>query len=232
MQSTAMSTAPTKTRGKAVYVFEAPVRVWHWVHALSIVVLAATGYLIANPLPSIGGEASQHFMMGNLRMIHFIAGYVFAIGFAVRLYWGIVGNQYSRELLYLPVWRKAWWKNLWQELLFYLFLRKEAPPSVGHNALAQSAMWFFNTLLGLFLIFTGFALYGEGLGMDSWADNWFGWVIPLLGGSQSVRMLHLFGMWLILMFAIIHIYMAVRADIMDRRSSVSAIISGWRLFRD
>ena len=33
------------------YVFEAPVRIWHWLHALSIVVLAVTGYLIANPLP-------------------------------------------------------------------------------------------------------------------------------------------------------------------------------------
>jgi Ni/Fe-hydrogenase 1 B-type cytochrome subunit len=227
-----MSNARTGTPRKALYVFEAPVRIWHWLHALSIVVLAATGYLIANPLPSIGGEASQHFLMGNLRMIHFIAGYVFGIGFLVRIYWGIVGNKYSRELFYLPVWRKAWWKDLWGELLFYTFIRKEAPPSVAHNALAQTAMWLFNTVLGLFLIFTGFALYSEGLGLGSWADTWFGWVIPLMGGSQSVRMWHLFGMWLILVFAIIHIYMAVRADIMGRQSSVSAIISGWRTYRD
>jgi len=229
MQSTPMSTAAPR---KAIYVFEAPVRIWHWLHALSIVVLAVTGYLIANPLPSIGGEPSQHFLMGNLRMIHFIAGYVFGIGFAVRLYWGIVGNKYSRELLYLPVWRKAWWKDLWQELLYYLFLRREAPPSVAHNALAQSAMWVFNTLLGLFLICTGFALYGEGLGLGSWADNWFGWVVPLLGGSQSVRMWHLFSMWLIIAFAIVHIYMAIRADVMGRQSSVSTIINGWRTYRD
>lgn len=231
-----MQSAPTaeqaSTTRKAVYVFEAPVRIWHWVHALSIVVLCATGYLIANPLPSIGGEASEHFMMGNLRLIHFIAGYVFSIGFAVRIYWGFVGNEYSRELLYLPLLNKAWWKDLWEEIRFYLFLRREAPPSIAHNALAQAAMWFFNTLLGLFLIFTGFALYSEGLGLGSWADTWFGWVIPLLGGSQSVRMWHLFSMWLIIVFSVIHIYMAVRADIMSRQSSVSTIISGWRTFRD
>lgn len=231
MQSTPMNTAQATPR-KAIYVFEAPVRIWHWTHALSIVVLCATGYLIANPLPSIGGEASEHFLMGNLRMIHFIAGYVFGIGFAVRLYWGIVGNKYSRELLYLPVWRKAWWKDLWGELLYYSFIRREAPESVAHNALAQSAMWFFNTLLGLFLIFTGFAMYSEGLGLGSWADTWFGWVIPLMGGSLSVRMWHLFSMWLIIVFAIIHTYMAIRADIMGRQSSVSTIISGWRTYRD
>lgn len=232
MPNSSASSPVLRAPRKAVYVFEAPVRIWHWIHAASIVVLAATGYLIANPLPSIGGEASEHFLMGNLRLIHFVAGYVFAIGFAVRIYWGIVGNKYARELLYLPVWRKAWWRDLWGEILYYSFLRREAPPSLAHNALAQSAMWFFNTLLGLFLIVTGFALYSEGLGLGSWADTLFGWVIPLMGGSQSVRMWHLLGMWLILVFAVIHIYMAIRADIMGRQSSVSTIISGWRTFRD
>ena len=153
--------------------------------------LAATGYLIANPLPSIGGEASEHFLMGNLRFAHFVAGYVFAIGFAVRIYWGFVGNKYARELLYLPVWRGEWWRQFWAEVRFYLFLSKEAPQVPAHNPLAQTAMWFFNTLLGLFLIVTGFALYGEGLGLGSWADIGFGWVIPLMGDSQTVRMWHL-----------------------------------------
>lgn len=231
MQGSSVS-SPAPNRRRAVYVFEAPVRIWHWVHALSIVVLAGTGYLIANPLPSIGGEASEHFLMGNLRLIHFIAGYVFAIGFAVRIYWAFVGNKYSRELFYLPVWRREWWREFWAEMKFYLFISRKNPPVVSHNPLAQTTMWFFNTLLGLFLIFTGFALYGEGLGLGSWADTWFGWVIPLMDGSQNVRMWHLFGMWLILVFAIIHTYMAIRADIMSAQSSVSTIISGWRTYRD
>lgn len=228
MQGTA--TRPANQR--ALYVFEAPVRIWHWLHALSIVVLAGTGYLIANPLPSIGGEATEHFLMGNLRLIHFIAGYVFAIGFAVRIYWAFVGNKYARELFYLPIWRGAWWRDLWLEVKYYLFLSRQAPRIPAHNPLAQTVMWLFNTVLGLFLIFTGFALYGEGLGLGSWADTWFGWVIPLMDGSQNVRMWHLFGMWLILAFAIIHTYMAIRADIMGPQSSVSAMISGWRLYKD
>ena len=228
----AQASAETAGRRKAVYVFEAPVRIWHWLHALSIVVLCITGYLIANPLPSIGGEANDHFIMGNLRMIHFIAGYVFAIGFAVRLYWAFVGNEYSRELFYLPVWRGSWWRDLWEEIKYYSFMRRDPPESLAHNALAQAAMWFFNVVLGLFLIFTGFALYSEGLGLGSWADTWFGWVIPLMGDSQTVRMWHIFAMWLLIAFVIIHVYMAIRADIMGRQSSVSAIISGWRTFRD
>jgi Ni/Fe-hydrogenase 1 B-type cytochrome subunit len=127
MQSSAMSDAKAATGTRAVYVFEAPVRVWHWVHALSIVVLASTGYLIANPLPSIGGEASEHFLMGNLRMIHFIAAYVFAVGFAVRVYWAFVGNEYSRELFLPRVWQGDWWRELFKEIRFYLFLSREVP---------------------------------------------------------------------------------------------------------
>ena len=170
--------------------------------------------------------------MGNLRLIHFIAAYVFAVGFAVRIYWGCVGNEYSRELFYLPVWRAEWRRELWAELRFYAFLRREPPLTVAHNSLAQTAMWLFNTVLGLFMIATGFALYSQGLGLGSWADTLFGWVIPLMGGSQSVRMWHLFGMWLMVAFVVIHIYMATRADVMRPQSSVSVIISGWRTYRD
>ena len=49
-------------------------RIWHWVMALCMVVLAITGYLIGSPPPSLGGEASEHFMFGYIRFAHFAAG--------------------------------------------------------------------------------------------------------------------------------------------------------------
>ena len=232
MQGSAMSSTADSVSRKPVYVFELPVRVWHWVHALSIAVLAVTGYLIANPLAAPEGEASENFLMGNIRLIHFVAAYVFAIGFAVRIYWALVGNSYSREMFYLPVWRGAWWREMVQELKFYLFLARKPPVTTGHNALAQTAMWILNTLLGLFMIGTGFALYGENLGLGSWADNWFGWMVPALGGSQNIRMWHDFGMWLFIVFVIIHVYMAFRAEFMGRQSSLRTIVNGWRTYRD
>jgi len=217
---------------KAVYVFEAPLRLWHWAHALSFLALAVTGYLIANPLPSVGGEASDHFLMGNIRLIHFISAYVFAIGFLVRIYWALVGNRYAREVFYLPIWRPRWWKELFYELGFYLFLTRKQHKTLGHNPLAQTAMFFLNTLATLFMIFTGFALYSEGLGDGSWADRLFGWVVPLIGDPEAVHNWHNLGMWVMITFVIVHIYMAIRADIIGRESSVSTIIGGWRMFKD
>ncbi len=39
-------------RRTSVYVYEAPVRLWHWTNALCILVLIVTGYLIGSPLPA------------------------------------------------------------------------------------------------------------------------------------------------------------------------------------
>ena len=86
-----------------IYVFNLPVRIWHWLHALSITTLIVTGYLIAVPLPSLSGEASDHFLMGNLRFVHFSAAFVFAIGLLVRAYVALVGDKYARGLFIVPV---------------------------------------------------------------------------------------------------------------------------------
>lgn len=215
-----------------VYVFELPVRVWHWLHALAITVLATTGYLIANPLPTMVGEASDSFLMGNIRLIHFSAAMVFAVGLFVRFYWAIVGNQYARGLVVVPVWQREYWSRLWHEVKMYLFLTRKVAKFRGHNALAQLAMWFFNVVLALFMVCTGFALYSQGTGAGSWADTMFGWVFVIETSSQTVRMWHLLGMWLMVVFVIIHVYMAIRAEFMARQNSISVMIDGVRRFKD
>ncbi|MGE4173363.1 MAG: cytochrome b/b6 domain-containing protein, partial [Methylocystis sp.] len=93
-----------------VYVYEAPVRLWHWINALVILALIATGYLIGSPLPTVAGEASQHFVMGYIRFAHFTAGQILAIGFLLRGYWAFVGNDHSRQIYYVPIWRASFWK--------------------------------------------------------------------------------------------------------------------------
>ncbi|PWB81284.1 MAG: Ni/Fe-hydrogenase, b-type cytochrome subunit, partial [Methylocystaceae bacterium] len=43
---------------------------------------------------------------------------------------------------------------------------------------------------------------------------------------------HHLGMWGVVLFVIVHIYAAVREDIVSRQSLVSSMISGERVFRD
>jgi Ni/Fe-hydrogenase 1 B-type cytochrome subunit len=223
---------PRTAAGNTVFVYEAPVRLWHWINALCIIVLATTGYFIASPLPSVAGEASANFLMGYIRFAHFSAAYVFAIGFVVRVYWAFVGNHHARQLFYLPLGDGGWWRGLAREVLWYLFLARRPDKHIGHNPLAHLFMFLFVTVAAVLMICTGFAMYGEGAQAGSWADRAFGWVIPMLGGSQSVHSWHHLGMWGIVTFALIHVYAAVREDLMSRQTMISAMISGQRTFRD
>ena len=221
-----------ENKQSAVYVYEAPVRLWHWVNALSITILAITGYLIANPLPSMPGHASDYYVMGYIRFFHFVAAYIFTIGFLGRLYWAYAGNKHARELFRLPCLNCKFWKELWHEIRWYAFLAKEPKKYVGHNPLAHIFMVVIVTIGGIAMVLTGFALYAEQTGLGSWQDSLFGWLIPMVGQSQDVRAWHHWGMWIIVIFAMLHIYVAIREDIVSRQSMISTMISGWRLFRD
>jgi Ni/Fe-hydrogenase 1 B-type cytochrome subunit len=180
--------ATVTTDHRALYVWEAPVRLWHWVMVIAMVVLAVTGYFIGSPLPSVPGEASENYLLGYIRFVHFSAAYVFTVFLLVRIYWAFVGNGFAREIFLVPLsmLRPSWWRGLLDQGLYYAFLRREARSYPGHNPLAQVAMFFMYVLGSLFMIVTGFALYGEGTGMGSWQYSLFSsWVIPLFGQSQG-----------------------------------------------
>ncbi|MDD0839096.1 Ni/Fe-hydrogenase, b-type cytochrome subunit [Curvibacter sp. HBC61] len=217
---------------KSVYVYEVPVRLWHWINALAITILCITGYFIGSPLPTMPGEASANYLMGYIRFAHFAAGYIMAVGLVGRTYWALVGNHHAKELFWVPVFQKAYWAGAFSMLRWYLFMIPKPNQYVGHNPLARFAMFFVYLLLSVFMIVTGFALYGEGAQMGSWQDRMFGWVIPLLGQSQDVHTWHHLGMWGIVVFVMLHIYAAIREDIMGRQSIVSTMISGHRTFKE
>lgn len=226
-------TAHTPHREEAVYVYEAPVRLWHWVNAFAILTLAVTGYLIGSPLPSVPGEASNSFLFGWIRYLHFAAGYILVIGFLFRAYWAIVGNTHAKQIFLPPVWKRSFWDELLHEVKWYAMIVKEPLKYSGHNPLATLVMHVMFVWGIIFMIVTGLALYGEGAGMGSWQYTLFtSWVVPLFGQSQDVHTWHHLGMWVIICFAIIHIYAAVREDIMSRQSIISSMFSGWRTFRD
>ncbi|NML76663.1 Ni/Fe-hydrogenase, b-type cytochrome subunit [Rhizobium sp. S-51] len=217
---------------ETVYVYEAPVRIWHWVNAFAIFMLALTGYFIGTPLPSMPGEASAHFLMGYIRFAHFAAGQILTVFLLLRIYWAFVGNPHARQIFYVPFWSGQYWKEWLHEVKWYSFLTSQPKKYIGHNPLAQFSMFLAFTVPLVFMVVTGFALYSEGAGRDSWQYALFGWVFSIWPNSQDVHTYHHFGMWVILLFVMIHIYVAVREDIMSRQSIISSMISGERLFKD
>jgi Ni/Fe-hydrogenase 1 B-type cytochrome subunit len=89
---------------RRLYVWELPVRVYHWINALALVTLCLTGYLIGAPVRAFyAAEAYQQYWFGCVRFIHFVAAFVYVFNFAARLYWGFVGNQYARWRAFFPL---------------------------------------------------------------------------------------------------------------------------------
>jgi Ni/Fe-hydrogenase 1 B-type cytochrome subunit len=215
-----------------IYVYEAPVRLWHWVNALAIVVLAVSGYFIGRPLPTLPGEASDNFLLGYIRFAHFAAGYIFAVFFVLRVYWAIVGNKYAREIFIVPfsLLTAKFWKGLINDVLFYLYIKKEPGSYEGHNPLAAVAMFFMYLLGTVWMILSGFALYGEGAGMASWQFRFFtSWLQPLVGDSQQLHTFHRLGMWYLIIFSLAHMYMVVRQDVFTKETIISTMVNGWRV---
>jgi Ni/Fe-hydrogenase 1 B-type cytochrome subunit len=173
-----------------------------------------------------GGEASAHFLMGRVRFVHFVAAALLVMTAIVRTYWLFMGNRYERLPALFPV-RPRDWKNLVQMVKFYLMIRPEkAPLYLGHNPLQQLSYTFMYALAALMVV-TGFTLYGQATpgGVIYSATNWIG---PLFGGMPVVRFVHHTGTWLFLTFIPIHVYLAIRADHLERTGVISSIISGGR----
>ncbi|MCZ4093257.1 Ni/Fe-hydrogenase, b-type cytochrome subunit [Sinorhizobium psoraleae] len=217
---------------QSVYVYDAPVRIWHWVNAFSILTLAVTGYFIGSPLPSVPGEANANFLMGYIRFIHFAAGQILAVFLLLRVYWALVGNAHARQIFYVPFWSGCFWKQWLHEVRWYTFLAQQPKKYVGHNPLAQFTMFSMFTLPLIFMVITGFALYSEGAGSDRWDYGLFGWIVSVWPNSQDIRTFHHLGMWVILVFVIVHIYVAVHEVIMTGQTIISSMISGARLIKD
>ena len=63
----------------------------------------------------------------------------------------------------------------------------------------------------------------------TFAAYFLGAVLPLLGYSQNVHTLHHLGMWVLIVFTIVHVYMAIREDICSAETMMSTMVNGWRM---
>jgi Ni/Fe-hydrogenase b-type cytochrome subunit len=140
---------PHVSEFKRVYVWELPVRLYHWINALCILVLTLTGILIAHP-PALASttEASFGYWFGINRFIHFAFAYLFLFNFAFRIYWGFVGNRFADWRNFFPL-RRAQFRQVVDVLRVDILQAQDKPiMAVGHNAVKGIMAFQFVGLLG------------------------------------------------------------------------------------
>ena len=211
---------------RRIYVWEMPVRAYHWINAIALTVLCITGYLIGAPV-KLGSatEAYQQYWFGTVRFLHFLCAYVYVFNFLARIYWGFVGNKYAKWNNFFPI-TKAQREEIADVLKTDVFqVKLHGAISTGHNSLA--AFIYFLTFVAFCIqAITGFALYSSM--STSFIPHLFTWVVPLMGGEMSVRYWHHVLMWFFVLFTIVHIYLAFYHDYIEGRGTISSIVGGWK----
>lgn len=226
-----VSAGPVDAAGRTlerVYVWEAPVRLAHWLIFLSVVVLSATGFYIGSPFFVVTGEARQHFFTGLVKLVHSYAAIVFTLSLVSRLAWMFLGNAHARWDQFVP-WSGERRRGALQTLLYYLFLAKRPTREAGHNALAGITYLFVYAVLVLQAL-TGLGLYGKAAHLGS-AMRWFAFLADVFGGPQYTRWLHHGFMWLVLGFFVHHLYSALLFSFEERMGTMESIFSGYKFVR-
>jgi len=208
-----------------VPVWPATLRWLHWLNVLAIVVLTVTGFYIADPILDAGTGQDAGFLMGWMRLGHFVAAYAWVTMGLIRVYMLFLSrNPYVRWPALWPLKNKEDVRNLRRTISAYLLVHPhEAPTYIAHNPLQQLAY------TGIYLLAaaeaaTGFALYGL-YHNDVWFWALLQWPVNLLGAS-TVRLVHYLIMLVFWAFLVLHIYLAVRADTLERHGGISSMSNG------
>ena len=217
-----------------VYVFSMGLRIWHWINFFSILVLFITGLYIGNPffIGSQGVEATYAYekslTMGLIREIHFIAGYILLAGLIFRF---LIALSSKRDRMFIPkVWKAEFWFSVIESVKEYLFI-SSAKDSYPHIRPTTARFAYFLLYIALlFMVMTGFGMYGMSNPEGFWVSL-FGWIIPFLGGEFPTHMWHHWVAWLIILFAIVHVYFVVREDFTKKTGEVSSMINGYKVLK-
>ncbi len=203
-----------------VYAWEFPVRFSHWINFLCVLTFAVTGLYIGNPYAH--AHESHQWIMGWMRTLHFIAGYVFLMSFIIRTYWAFMGNRYASWKALFPFTSEQR-RDLANALRFYTFTSKKPPYAIGHNA-AAGLVYMGVVVLFAFQIVSGFAMYSLSSQsiIASVVGGWFLSVMEL----STIRLFHHITMYLIFAFVLVHIYIAWWLDTVEKNGLIDGIFSG------
>ena len=205
------------------YVYEWPVRISHWVNALSILMLSITGFYIGSPFMTAAENSG--YVMGWMRFLHFSFAYLFTVSVATRIIWMFLGNHHASWKVFFP-WTSAEGRRSFVKMFrYYTFTGKQISYEVGHNPVAATAYLGIFALF-LFQIVSGFTLYGQFAPGGFW-NSLTGWILTLIS-SQWLRLAHHGVMWLLIGFVINHIYSGWLMDVKERNGTISGIFSGYK----
>jgi Ni/Fe-hydrogenase 1 B-type cytochrome subunit len=209
-------------------------RVFHWANALSIITASLTGVFIASPFFGLHGP----FVMAWMRAFHFYAAIVLDLSVISLAYLYFFSRVDRGVKLIAPT--RSNFISLQEGFLNLVLLNRRKRFDTS-KADSWNAMWF--TILHLLVLsqmFTGFQLYvqSEWSGLSSIGGWWpnllhatTDWTLAVCGGLAGVRMTHLVTTYLILAWAMCHIYYEIWRTILWKEGDIAIAFGGQKFAR-
>ena len=192
----------------------AVVRITHWVNAIALAIMVASGLRIFNAYPAFArrGEtfccypfagrpipASLTFggWLAGARNWHFAMMWVLALNGLVYLGFIYLHGEW-RDLV--P--RRGVLRDSWEMVRFYVTIRKDHPRQGKHNAL-QRLSYFSMPIVGVMAVITGIAI---------WKPVQLAVLTNVMGGYVWARYWHFWSMVLLVALTVGHVFMVFSVD--------------------
>jgi thiosulfate reductase cytochrome b subunit len=202
------------------------VRLAHWLNAIFLVGMIASGLQIYAAFPHFGPRGAPYPVPNPwagesfpewARLGGWLAG---GLNWHFALAWPFVitGGVYLGFLAFSGEWRPLLFRlrdvrPAIDMQLYYLRLRREHPPQGKHNAL-QKAAYTGIVVLGAISVLSGFAIY---------KPVQLSWLTALFGGYELARYWHFVTVWVFVGFTLMHVALVLLVD----PASLRAMITGW-----
>lgn len=211
-------------------------RLWHWLNAVTIVVLLMSGLMILNAHPRLyWGHYGANFDpawlefrqpfpgwatipssydLGGARRWHLAFAWVFGISTALYLLLSLVNGHARRDLL--PRAAELRPSHLWQDIRDHARLRFPTGEAAARYNILQKLSYG----AVIFLLLPTLIL--SGLAMSPSMDAAWPWLVDLFAGRQSARSVHFICAALTLLFILVHLLMVLLAGpINETRSMIT-----------
>lgn len=204
-------------------VFGAAIRIFHWLRALAILILVITGFYISWPF-LVAPESSDVLVQGYIRAVHQIFGFLLVSITLVRAYLFFFGKSDIERRSFKDVLSPKSWITQLKSYLWMGHLDK-----AGVYGPLQFVTYLAISIVAFLICVTGLVLYANVYhqGLGGMLGGMANWVTMMMGGLAPVRIWHHYFTWVLIIFVVIHVYMAVWSGIRFKHNSVDSIVSGY-----
>jgi Ni/Fe-hydrogenase b-type cytochrome subunit len=211
---------------RIAYRHRLPTRIWHWVNAITVIVMLMSGLMILNAHPrlywGVYGANFDHawlalpprpipgwatipstYDLAAARRWHLAFAWILVVGLVLFLLTSLWNRHVQRDLK--PTRQELAPKHIWHDIREHARLNFPKGEAALHYNILQKLSYF----AVIFILIPLMIL--TGLAMSPGMNAAWPWLLDLFGGRQSARSIHFLAASALLLFLLVHLVMVVLA---------------------